>query len=247
MKVVALITSRINSTRLPNKALLDICGKPMLQRVYERTKLAKCLDDVWIATTRRSTPIKKFCLTNEMPCYRGDEEDILGRLYYASRKAKADIIVRVWGDAPLIDPQVIDDTVKYYFNNDLMYATNYGFPAGLNVAVISYGALQKAHRKIKDPEKRHWIHKYFTDNQKEFRVGEYRNSIDYSNLDWSVDVMWDLRFARIVYEELGENFGWKEIYRLLCRTTSEKLPIIPSGTILLSDLRKDLSSVPRSG
>ncbi len=219
MKIVALITSRLESTRLPGKALLDICGKPMVERVYDRTKAAKLISETVIATTARSKPIRDLCATKGMKYFVGSEDDILGRLYFASRKYEADTIVRVWGDSPLVDPELLDTTIKYYMDNDANYVTNVGFPAGLNTAVISYGSLQKAHRNIKNPAQRMWIHKYFIDNADEFRVGIYGNRPDWSFLDWSVDTMWDLRFARIVYEELGENFHWQEVLKLLCKAT----------------------------
>lgn len=208
--------------------MLDICGKPMIQRVYERVKKSNHITDVIVATTPKSHSIIKLCQSKLMKYFVGDENDILGRLYKACYKvggvdkrlkSKNDnaVIVRIWGDCPLIDPLVIDETIKYYFDNDFNYVVNTGYPTGLNVAVISFGALQKAHRKIKDPEKRMWIHKYFLEHKSEYRVGEYHHAPDMSNLDWSVDEQFDLDFARLIYTELGENFHWMEVLKLLTK------------------------------
>ncbi len=238
--IVALITSRITSTRLPGKAMLDIQGKPMIQRVYERVKQSKSVKDVIIATTLNSKPIINLCKENGYKYYVGEEEDILGRLYYAMiRSAGVEhasfkrndigkkislelgddaIVVRVWGDAPLVDPKIIDEALEVYFTQDVNYVYTDGFPTGTNVAIISFGSLQKAHRKIKDLDKRLWIHKYFIDNPKEFRVWRYAHTPSFAWLDWSVDEQWDLDFANIVYKNLGENFHWEDVMRLICKS-----------------------------
>lgn len=214
MRIVALITARISSTRLPGKVLMDIEGKPMLERIVERVRKSKYIESVVVATTTEDTQIKKWAIRKEFTWFAGAKEDILDRIYHAARKNNADIVLRVWGDCALIDPEIIDDTIKYYFDNDMMYVINTGFPTGLNVAVISYGALRKANKRIKDPEQRLWIHKHFIDNPKEYRVGEYRHSPDLSKIHWAIDTAEDMEWARYVYRMLGEDFRWKDVLRL---------------------------------
>ena len=214
MKIVAIITARIKSERLQGKALMNIRGKPMLWHVVNRVK-ASMVDEVVVATTKKDKEIKAFCADNNISLYAGSEEDILERLYHASRRAEADIVVRVWGDCPLIDPVIIDETIRCYLNEDFMYVTNAGYPTGLNVAVISFGALKKAHRAMKDPEERHWIHKYFIENLDSHKIGVWNYTPDLSYLQWSVDYQKDMDFVRGVYNKFFPRtiFGMKEILK----------------------------------
>ena len=214
MRIVAIITARLKSVRLNGKALMDICGKPMLWHVVNRVR-ASMVDEVVVATTKKDKEIKAFCKENDITCYAGSEEDILERLYHASRRAEADIVVRVWGDCPLVDPEIIDETIKCYLNEDFWYVTNQGYPTGLSIAVVSFGAIKRAHRTMKDPEERHWIHRYFVENLEERRVGVRGYAPDLSHLQWSVDYQKDMDFVRGVYEKFAPRtiFSMREILK----------------------------------
>ena len=116
-KTVAIIQARMNSSRLPGKVLQEISGKPMLTHVYQRVRQAKSIHQVVIATTidESDDPIENFCQRNEIAYYRGSMHDVLDRYYQAAKKFKAKIIVRITADCPLIDPQLIDETVFSFF------------------------------------------------------------------------------------------------------------------------------------
>lgn len=111
---VAIIQARMGSSRFPGKVLADIAGQPMLARVVERTRMAKTVDDVAIATTTESSDdaISTLCETRGYPCYRGSLHDVLDRYYQTARLFNAELIVRITADCPLIDPGVIDKTVN---------------------------------------------------------------------------------------------------------------------------------------
>lgn len=117
MQTIAIIQARMGSARLPGKVLLDIAGQPMLARVVERARRAKSLDGVAVATTIDSAddPVADFCAGRDYPCYRGSLHDVLDRYYQAARLFKADFIVRLTADCPLIDPGVIDEVVRAFF------------------------------------------------------------------------------------------------------------------------------------
>jgi len=112
-KVLAIIQARMKSSRLPDKVMLDIQGKPMLTRVIERVRLARHIDRVVVATTSGADedPIAELCLSNGIDCYRGSLQDVLDRYYQAARPHQPDIVVRITADCPLIDPGLIDETV----------------------------------------------------------------------------------------------------------------------------------------
>jgi spore coat polysaccharide biosynthesis protein SpsF len=114
---LAIIQARMGSSRLPGKVLLDLAGKPMLRRVVERTRLAKTVDLVVVATTSEPSddPVVELCAQLGYACYRGSLYDVLDRYYQAARQFEAKNIVRITADCPLIDPQVVDRTVQAFF------------------------------------------------------------------------------------------------------------------------------------
>lgn len=113
LRVVAIIQARMESSRLPNKVLLDICGQPMLARVIGRARQAKSLAAVTVATPADTNeePIARLCAQMGVPCSRGSLYDVLERYHQAALEFKADVIVRLTADCPLLDPELMDDTV----------------------------------------------------------------------------------------------------------------------------------------
>src|ERR1700691_2516384 len=125
-KVVAIIQARMGSTRLPGKVLADICGRPMLRHVIERTRRSETLDEVIVATTEEPADdtIAAFCCEHCVSCFRGSEHDVLDRYYEAARRFAAEAIVRITSDCPLIDPEVIDNTARKFLLERPDYASN---------------------------------------------------------------------------------------------------------------------------
>ncbi|MEW5870891.1 MAG: glycosyltransferase family protein [Chloroflexota bacterium] len=113
---IAIIQARMSSSRLPGKVLLDIAGEPMLAWVLSRTRQARRVDQVVVATTTEPSddPIAEYCARQAVPCYRGSLHDVLDRYYQAARAFGADSIIRITADCPLIDPVVIDQTVQAF-------------------------------------------------------------------------------------------------------------------------------------
>lgn len=197
--IVAIITSRMNSTRLPNKALADICGKPMLWHVINRLKASKLINNMVIATDTTSQPIKEFASQYGILVYAGSENDILDRLYRAARQFDADIVVRIWGDCPLINAGIIDKLIRFFIEGNYDYAYSKNYPEGQNAAIASFNTLKRAWREVKDLKDREWIHTYFT-NSKEYKVGIMTNEDDLSCIKLSVDTAVDLERVRGLIE-----------------------------------------------
>ena len=142
MKTVAIIQARMGSTRLPGKVLAPIAGNPMLWHVVERTRRAKALDQVMVATSENSKDdaVAEFCTESAIDCFRGSEEDVLDRYYQAARQFTDSTIVRITADCPLVDPGVADKVVGAYQDGPYDYVTNIfprSFPKGLDVEVFS--------------------------------------------------------------------------------------------------------------
>jgi len=118
MRVVAIIQARTGSTRLPGKVLADLAGEPMLARVVNRTRRAKRLDEVVIATTSEPADdtIVEMCVARGWAYFRGSNEDVLDRYYQAAIKYHAQAIVRITSDCPFIDPEILDRVVQAFLD-----------------------------------------------------------------------------------------------------------------------------------
>ena len=144
MNITASIQARLGSTRLPGKVLKDICGKPMLQWQVERLQRSRLLDTVIVATTTNPSDdvIETFCDERGIDCYRGSEEDVLERIATLVREREVDLHVECFGDSPLVDPQIVDEFIGYYFKfkdsvDYVSSALKTTYPPGLEVALYS--------------------------------------------------------------------------------------------------------------
>ena len=112
--VIGILQARMGSRRLPGKVLMNILGKPMLMLQIERIKRANLIDKLVVATTKNSLDdkIEKLCSSIKVLCFRGSENDLLDRYYQTAKKYQADYIVRLTGDDPLTDPELINSMIK---------------------------------------------------------------------------------------------------------------------------------------
>ena len=161
----------MSSSRLPGKVLLDIAGQPMLVRVIERSLRARTLGGCVVATTIDSTddPVERMCAEQGYPCYRGSPQDVLDRYYQAARAYGAEVIVRITGDCPVIDPEIIDATVKIFFTEAesgfaatrLPPPWRRTLPIGLDVEVVSFASLERAWNEADQPFHREHVMPFF--------------------------------------------------------------------------------------
>lgn len=198
--IIAVITARQACTRLPNKALMDICGKPMLMRVVERVKLS-CVDDVIVATSTNSPKIIELCKRNKVKCYAGSEEDQLARI--AEAVPKCDYVVRVWGDSPLVDQQVISRLCLLCHELELDFMHNVGYPLGQHVWVARYDKLQELNETVNDYERGIFNEvDELCSWEKRYKHGILQNPINQSTINLSVDTLEDLERVRKIWERL---------------------------------------------
>lgn len=206
---VAIIQARMGSTRLPGKVMKDLFGQTVLAHDIERVKQAKKVDAIVVATTIAETDdlIAAEALKCGAKVFRGSEEDVLSRYYFAATENRADIIVRITSDCPLVDPQVIDEVVTFYKKNDYDIVTNAGnnldnrtYPRGLDIEVFSYLMLQEAYNHAKEKYQREHVTPYIYENAK--RVFYYKNIADYSNYRWTLDTEEDWQLIKKLYELL---------------------------------------------
>ena len=155
-KIAAIVQARMTSTRLPGKALIDICGKPALQRVVERLRQSKALDDVIVATTINDADdaIVELCEALHCNCYRGSEEDVLSRVLEAAKLYEVDIIVEITADCPLIDHNHVNHLVKLFFEGEYDHVSNVverSFPRGYDIRAFSREALERTNAEVDNP------------------------------------------------------------------------------------------------
>jgi len=156
-RIVAVVPVRMGSSRLPGKTLMPIAGKPMLGHLLDRLEQSKCLDRIVVATpeSQENDPIQDYCQGRNISCFRGDEDDVLSRLLGALDSQQAEIGVVAFGDAPLVDPKIMDEIIGLFskgenydfLGNDL--TTTY--PPGMEVEVFKVSALHDADARTQDP------------------------------------------------------------------------------------------------
>ncbi|HEX9017549.1 MAG TPA: glycosyltransferase family protein, partial [Anaerolineaceae bacterium] len=179
MRTVAIIQARMSSSRLPGKVLLDIAGQPMLAHVVERTRRASSIDDVIVATTTDPSDdaLAAFCSKRGYAVYRGSMFDVLDRFYGAARLARAEVIVRVTADCPVIDPAVVDQVVKAFHDQQADFACNRlpppwhrTWPIGLDTEVCSFSGLERAWKEAVLPYEREHVMPFFYDTEGRCKV-----------------------------------------------------------------------------
>jgi spore coat polysaccharide biosynthesis protein SpsF len=225
-ETLAIIQARLSSSRLPGKVLLDICGKPMLERVLERVSLAKQVDHILVATTTDPSDesLVKWCKGYGVDCFRGSMQDVLDRYYQAALLHNPQFIVRITADCPVIDPALIDATIQACQENDVDFAAtrlpppfHRTYPIGLDVEVSTFGALERAWREASHPAEREHVFPYLYDQPGRFNLKILNHEPDYGSLRWTVDTADDLELIRRIYDHFlpREDFRWLEVLELV--------------------------------
>lgn len=228
MKIVTVIQARTGSSRLPNKVLMTLAGKSLLERMIERVKLSKLAGSIIVATTEEKSDdiIQEICVKNNLLFYRGSTEDLLDRHYNAAKKLNADAVVKIPSDCPLIDFRVIDKVIGYFLENSEKYdfisnlhpAT---YPDGNDVEIMHFSVLEDAWKNAQRKLEREHTTPYIWENPDKFRIGnvEWETGLNYSmSHRFTIDYPEDYEFIRRVFDELYDKnpkFGLNDILNLL--------------------------------
>ena len=222
-KVVVMIQARTDSSRFPKKVLSIIEGKPMLWHVINRIKKMKC-DEIVVVTTKRrkDDEIATISKKSKVKCYRGKTNNVLDRFYQASLKFKAEIIIRITADCPLIDPIQSKKVLNVFSKGDFDYVSNDSktIPNGLDTECFSFLALKEAWKKSKLKSEKEHVTPYIWKNPKKFKIFTVHNKDrkKREHMRWSVDYKNDLEFVEEVYSKLyhkKEVFSMNDILNLL--------------------------------
>lgn len=225
LRAVAVIQARLGSTRLPGKALADLAGRPMLAHVAERAAAIPGIADVVLATTVSPSDdqLEIFARAAGLRCVRGSEEDVLDRFCLAARRTRAEAVVRVTADCPLLDPVVSGQVLANYvaLRPDVDFVSNVHpptYPDGLDTEVFSVEALERAAREARLPSEREHVTPYLWNTPGSFRIANVEYAEDLSGHRWTVDTQADLDFVREVFKALGPDAaraGMREVLSAL--------------------------------
>lgn len=231
----------MSSSRLPGKILADIGGQPMLSRVYIRTTRAKTLSHVIFATTTDPSddPVAEYCDFSGVPFIRGSLYDVLDRYYQAAKHSRADMIVRITADCPVIDPRLIDDVVNTLQEGEYDFACNRlpppwtrTYPIGLDVEACTFKALEQAWQLAGEPQHREHAMPYFYEgvqldtinrrlqagrSPRGYNIALLHHTVDFGDYRWTVDTPEDLEFMRQVYARFDgrDDFSWQEVLEVV--------------------------------
>ncbi len=216
-----IIQARMGSTRFPGKIMEIIRGKTMLEMVVLRAKRSKKADNVIVATSRNkeNTVLSKKAEELGVPCFHGDEDDVLDRYFQCAKRYGSDVIVRITGDCPVIDPAIIDDTISFFEKKGVNYVSNVHpptFPDGMDVEVFDFASLEKAWKEASLPSEREHVTPYIWKNDKKFTTANLTNKEDLSRYRFTVDEKEDMTFLSEVLKRIdGEDYSMEDLIRVI--------------------------------
>jgi spore coat polysaccharide biosynthesis protein SpsF (cytidylyltransferase family) len=172
--IVAIIQARMGSTRLPDKVLLPLEGKTVLEHVVDRVKQSKLVKEVVVATTisRSDLKIVNFCSAKGIRVYCGSENDVLDRYFEAARLIGVEHVIRITADCPFMDHRIIDKVVKEHLLRKNDYTANIieeTFPDGEDIEVMTFKVLEKAWENARLLSEREHVTPYIRNNMLTFR------------------------------------------------------------------------------
>jgi len=210
----------MGSTRFPNKIMLPINGVPMIELLLRRLAAARRVDRIVLATSDdpRNALLADHVRALGYEVFRGSENDVLDRYYQAAKSYHPETVVRITGDCPLIDPELVDRIIAAYETQGADYVSNTlppTYPDGLDTEVFSFHALERAVREATKPAEREHVTPFIRDSGL-FRTGNLANDFDLSQERWTVDEPEDFEVIRGVFEHFHprSDFSWREVLAL---------------------------------
>lgn len=206
--ILAVLQARMGSSRLPGKSMATLQGEPMIVRQLERLRGARCLSKIMVATSQDAADdaLAGFLVSRGHTVHRGAGADILARIARCAEAiSSVSHVVRLKGDAPFVDPGVVDDAVRMALASGADYTSNRvqrTYPAGLEVEVIKAAVLRQAAAEERDPAARISPTAAIRAQPERWSQAHLRAARDCSRLDWRVKTAADLAFARSVYDAL---------------------------------------------
>lgn len=219
MKFLAIIQARCGSSRLPAKVLKDLCGKTALERVIDRVKKSKYVDEVMIATTinKEDIPIVQLVSQLGIRVFVGSSQDVLDRYYQAAKLLCPEYVIRITADCPVFDADILDDAIeKLKPETDYMAALSETLADGLDLEIMRFEVLKRAWSEAQLASEREHVTMYIKNNKNLFQIQDYKSPLGNLHEErWTIDEPEDYLFIKKIYEhfyKLGrEDFDSKDI------------------------------------
>lgn len=203
-----IIQARLGSKRLPRKVLMPLKDKnPILFYVIKQLEYCKFIKQIVVATTTKNDDDEIINFVNKIKIdyYRGSENDVLDRYYQCAKKFSFSTIIRITADNPLIDPTLVDSMIKEFEKGDYDYMTNSiprTFPFGTETEIFSFDSLEKAWKDAKKQSEREHVTSYFYNHPNIFKIYNFKNSKNISNLRWTLDEYPDFQLIQKIIEKI---------------------------------------------
>lgn len=223
VNIVCIIQARMGSTRLPGKVLKKISGKTILYYVVERIKKSKLIDGIVIATTTNSNDdvIVKEAENLKVDYFRGSEDDVLSRYYFASKKFNADIIIRITSDCPLIDPTIIDTVIIKHIESKADYTANTierTYPRGFDVEIFNMNILNETYKNATEKYQREHVTLYILENSEKYKLINVKaeGKLNRPDIRVTIDKKEDYKLiSKILKHFKNIDFGIEDVIDLL--------------------------------
>lgn len=246
MKFLAVIQARCGSSRLPSKVLMDLCGKTVLERVIERVKTSRSVDEVMTATTLNpeDIPIVQLVSSSRMRVFAGSAFDVLDRYYQAAKLIQPEYVIRITADCPVFDGKILDDAIEQLQpQTDYMADLSETLPDGLDLETMRYEALCRAWKEAELASEREHVTVYIKNHPELFQIQDYQCLAgDLHKERWTIDEPQDYEFILSIYRhfiEIGrEDFGMADILSYL--NENPKLRTMNAGIMRNEGLRASL-------
>ena len=217
MTILAIVQARLGSTRFPNKVMRRIGEVPMIELLLRRLAGSKRLSKIILATTvsAQDQTLADHVQSLGFEVFRGSETDVLDRYYQAARPHHPLTVVRITGDCPLVDPELVDEVIEAYVSQAVDYLSNTQppmYPDGLDVEVFSFEALSRAAVEATRPAEREHVTPYIHGSGL-FKVGNFPGVRDLSSERWTVDEPADFDVVSAVFNHFHPrvDFGWRDV------------------------------------
>ena len=187
--------------------LLKIENKNLLEHLFSQLSYSTHIDKKIIATTinKIDDEIENFAKLQNITFFRGNPLDVLDRYYRCAKFFNLETIVRISGDAPLIDPSIVDKTIEYYKKNNFDYVSNFfnrSYPIGTEIEIFSFKTLEKCWMNAKKSSEKEHVTPFIYNNPELFKIGhiEYKKNI--SHLHWTVDQIEDFKLVELIFKKI---------------------------------------------